>query len=101
MAKSHFKLHQPVKIDGVDFQAGFYPIDEIDSGRHSSIINAGWGDYCDAPKAKAKVKTDKVETDDDADLDDDPDADDDIDEIKKDEAPKPAKPKPARSRAKK
>lgn len=82
---SHFKLHQPVKIDGVDFEAGVFPVDEIDSGRHSSIINAGWGGYCDAPKSKPKVKTD-----DDDDLADDSDLDD----------KPPAKPKPARSRAK-
>lgn len=94
-AKSHFKLHQPVKIDGVDFEAGVYPVDEIDSGRQSSIVNAGWGCYCDAPKSKPKTQT----GDDDVDLDD---VDlDDVDDIKPEAEPKPpAKPKPARSRAK-
>ncbi len=91
--KSHFKLNQPVKIDGVDFEAGVYPVDEIDSGRQGSIVNAGWGEYCDAPKTKAKTRTD----DDDVDPDVDPDFDK-ADEIKKDVPP--AKPKPARSRAK-
>ena len=92
--KSHFKLHQPVKIDGVDFEAGVYPVDEIDSGRHSSIINAGWGDYCDAPKSKAKAKTEDEDED-----EDDLDGLDDVDDVKTDAKP-PAKPKPARSRAK-
>lgn len=93
--KSHFKLHQPVKIDGVDFEAGTYPVDEIDSGRQSSIINAGWGDYCDAPKSKSKAQTADDDVDpDDVDLDD-------VDEVKPEAEPKPpAKPKPARSRAK-
>lgn len=68
--KSHFKLHQPVKIDGIDFETGVYPVDEIDAGRHSSIINAGWGEYCDAPKTKSKVQTS-----DDVDATVDPDED--------------------------
>ncbi len=50
MVSTHFQLHQPVKIDGVDFEIGVYPVDEIDAGRRGSICNAGWGDYCDAPK---------------------------------------------------
>lgn len=87
MSKSHFRLNQLVKIDGVDFEAGVYPVDEIDSGRQSSIVNAGWGDYCDAPKSKAKAQT--------ADDDVDPD---DVDEAKPEAEPKP--PTPARSRAK-
>lgn len=93
--KSHFKLHQPVKIDGVDFEAGVYPVDEIDSGRQNSIVNAGWGEYCDAPKSKPKATTD-----DDVDLDGAPDLDDvaDVADVKTD-VPAP-KPKPARSRAK-
>lgn len=99
--KSHFKLHQPVKIDGVDFETGVYPIDEIDSGRQGSIVNAGWGEYCDAPKSKVKSKTD----DDDVDLDADPDLDDEENtgEPKTDAVKTADKPpaKPARSRARK
>lgn len=93
---SHFKLIQPVKIDGIDFETGVYPIDEIDAGRRTSIVNAGWGDYCDAPKSKPKTKTD----DDEAGL-----ADPDLDEVDTLETRSvseaaPAKPKPARSRKK-
>ena len=99
MSKSHFKLHQPVKIDGVDFEAGVYSVHEIDSGRQSSIVNAGWGDYCDAPKSKSKVTTDDDVDPDEVDLDD-------VEETKAETKPEaepktPAKPKPARSRAKK
>ena len=77
MASTHFQLNQPVKIDGVDFEVGVYPIEEIDAGRRASISNAGWGDYCDAPKP---AKTN--------DEDDQPAA----------EIPTSVKPKPARSR---
>lgn len=86
-ANSHIRLNRDVKIDGVDFEAGIYPAEEIDSGRHSSIMNAGWGEYCDAPKSRAKTKTE-----DDDDLDEDLDKDLDAAETKS----KPAK----RSRSK-
>jgi hypothetical protein len=58
MSSTHFQLNQPVKIDGVDFEPGVYAIDKIDAGRRASIVNAGWGDYCDAPKPKADVSDD-------------------------------------------
>ena len=105
---SHFKLYQTVKIDGVEFAPNIYPVAEIDAGRQVSIVNAGWGCYCDAPKSKAKTRT---EDDDDLDpaqtdlgkTDSKP-----IDQDKSDEPKKPvasrsrsrAKAKPARSRAK-
>jgi hypothetical protein len=85
-AKSHIKLNRDVKIDGVDFEAGIYPADEIDSGRHISIMNAGWGEYCDAPKSKAKVQTDD---------------DDDLDETGSAVPTKPTAPKPAGKRSRK
>ena len=87
MANTHFQLNREVKIDGVDFPAGIYSADEIDAGRHSSIINAGWGEYCDAPKSRGKT------TDDD---DDDSAETDSLDDAKSDAKPT----KPARSRAK-
>ena len=94
MASTHFQLNQPVKIDGVDFEPGVYPIEEIDAGRRASIANAGWGDYCDAPKAKAASVKPKTNDDD---LADDPDG---ISETQTAEIPTPVKPKPARSRKK-
>ncbi|MFY8201164.1 MAG: hypothetical protein ACOVLE_10860 [Pirellula staleyi] len=98
MASTHFQLNQPVKTDGVDFEPGVYPIEEIDAGRRGSICNARWGDYCDAPKAKAKAADVKAKTDDDDDdLANDPDG---ISETQTAEIPTPAKPKPARSRKK-
>lgn len=92
MASTHFQLIKPVKIDGVDFEPGVYPIEDFDAGRRASICNAGWGDYCDAPKAKAASV--KAKTNDD-DLDDDPDG---ISETQTAEILTPPKPKPARSR---
>jgi hypothetical protein len=89
---THFQLNQPVKIDGVDFEPGVYPSDEIDAGRRVSIVNAGWGDYCDAPKPAHCRLGDYLpaKTNDDDDGDNEPAA----------EIPTPVKPKPARSRKK-
>jgi hypothetical protein len=89
---SHFQLNQPVKIDGVDFEPGVYPIDEIDAGRRVSIVNAGWGDYCDDLKPAECRLGDYLpaKTNDD---------DDEPAQTALPTAP-PAKPKPARSRKK-
>lgn len=89
MASPHFQLNQPVKIDGVDFEPGVYATGDIDAGRRGSICNAGWGDYCDAPKANApKANAAKTNDEDSATV-----QDSDFDEVLP-----PAK--PARSRKK-
>ena len=90
MASTHFQLNQPVKIDGVNFEIGVYPIEDIDAGRRGSICNAGWGDYCDAPKPAHGRLGDYLPAKTDDDDDDEPAA----------EIPTSAKPKPARSRKK-
>lgn len=46
---SKIRLFRNIKIDGVDVEAGLYPIEKFSEGHVESIVSAGWAELTNAP----------------------------------------------------